>query len=176
LVLVGEGPGEHEDASGRPFVGRAGACLDKALLAFGISRRDVYICNVVKCRPTAMEEGRVRNRPPNPDEIEACRRWLDGQLTLIAPKVICCLGGPAAKLIVDKNFRITEMRGRFFPCRWAPVAIAALHPAYVLRRMNEGDARAEQQLREDLEVAWNRANEAAGGADTVAPQDQLTLF
>jgi uracil-DNA glycosylase family 4 len=174
LVLVGEGPGEHEDASGRPFVGRAGACLDKALQSFGITRRDVYICNILKCRAAEEIDGRLQNRTPTADEVQACARWLDAQLTLIAPRVICCLGGPAAKHIIDKGFKITQMRGQFFPCRWAPLATACLHPAYVLRRMNEGFANAETELREDLQRAWERANQPI--EDAPPPQDQLRLF
>lgn len=174
LALVGEGPGEHEDASGRPFVGRAGACLDKALLSFGVNRRDVYICNVVKCRAFETVDGRAQSRAPQADEIEACRRWLDGQLTIIQPRVICCLGAPAAKLLIDRNFSITRQRGQFFPCKWAPVATACLHPAYVLRRMNEGYASAEQELREDLERAWAKANEVA--TEPPAAEEQLKLF
>jgi DNA polymerase len=174
LVLVGEGPGEHEDASGRPFVGRAGACLDKALNSFGVSRSDVYICNIVKCRAFTLENGRAQNRAPEADEVQACSRWLDAQLAAIRPRVICCLGGPAAKVIIDRGFKITEMRGGFYACRWAPWATAALHPAYVLRRMNEGFADAEQQLREDLQRAWERAHAPVEAPP--AETGQMTLF
>lgn len=174
LVLVGEGPGEHEDASGRPFVGRAGACLDRALNSFGVARSDVYICNIVKCRAFSTENGRPQNRAPEADEVQACSRWLDAQLAAIRPRVICCLGGPAAKVIIDRGFKITEMRGQFFPCRWAPWATAALHPAYVLRRMNEGFVDAEQQLRDDLRKAWERAHEPV---EAPPPETgQLRLF
>ncbi|MFN7162664.1 MAG: uracil-DNA glycosylase, partial [Fimbriimonadales bacterium] len=100
LVIVGEGPGEQEDATGRPFVGRAGALLDKALREAGMARRHVYICNIVKCRACITENGRVRNRPPAPDEIQACFPWLDAQLTLIKPLVIVCLGAPAASTLI----------------------------------------------------------------------------
>ncbi len=173
LVLIGEGPGEHEDASGRPFVGRAGACLDKALMAFGVNRRDVYICNIVKCRAFDTVDGRAQNRPPMPEEVQACTRWLDSQLSIISPRVICCLGAPAAKLVIDRNFKISQMRGQFYPCRWAPVATAALHPAYILRRMNEGYANAEQELREDLERAWQKAQQPV---EAPAGDEQMRLF
>ncbi|MFQ3609921.1 MAG: uracil-DNA glycosylase, partial [Fimbriimonadales bacterium] len=127
LVIVGEGPGEQEDATGRPFVGRAGALLDKALREAGMARRHVYICNVLKCRACLIENGRVRNRPPTQEEIQACLPWLDAQLTLIRPLVIVCLGAPSASTIIHKNFKMTQERGQWFSSRWAPAVIAALH-------------------------------------------------
>src|SRR5205814_5725491 len=85
LVFVGEGPGQHEDATGRPFVGRAGALLDESLHANGMTRKHVYICNIIKCRACALEAGRMQNRPPRTDEVEACSHWLDLQLSIIKP-------------------------------------------------------------------------------------------
>src|SRR5438270_8457593 len=95
LVFVGEGPGQHEDATGRPFVGRAGALLDECLSENGMTRRHVYICNIIKCRACLVEGGRVQNRPPRIDEVDACARWLDAQLGILKPLVIVCLGGPS---------------------------------------------------------------------------------
>ena len=160
LVFIGEGPGETEDATGRPFVGRAGKLLDEALRENGITREHVYIANVVKCRPTLVEGGRVRNRAPQVDEIAACEPWLDAQLKIIRPLVIVCLGAPSANLIIHKNFRITQERGHWFENgRWAPWTMATLHPAYVLRQFGEGFAAARGALVGDIAAARQKVIE-----------------
>src|SRR5437667_120663 len=128
LVLVGEGPGETEDATGRPFVGRAGKLLDEALGENGMTRQHVYICNVLKCRAALMENGRLKNRPPRVEEAAACRSWLETQLQIIQPLVIVCLGSPAANALIHPNFAIMRERGQWF--RTSPYAswvMAALH-------------------------------------------------
>lgn len=181
LVIVGEGPGEQEDATGRPFVGRAGALLDKALREAGMLRRHVYICNIVKCRACIIENGRVRNRPPTQDEIQACYTWLDQQLTLIKPLVIVCLGSPAASTLIHKNFKIMQERGLWFSNRYAPAVIAALHPAYILRQAGEAYERAYQSLVDDLTAARERARELRRLQEQMQPltpedDDQLRLF
>lgn len=161
LVLVGEGPGQQEDATGRPFVGRAGVLLDECLRETGMTRKHVYICNVVKCRACVIENGRVRNRPPRADEVEACAPWLDEQLTIIRPLVIVCLGGPSASTLIHRNFRMTQERGQWFDtCRYARYAIAALHPAYVLRLDGENYRAARQSLVDDLEAARQKVIQA----------------
>src|SRR5688572_22784552 len=134
LVFVGEGPGENEDATGRPFVGRAGKLLDQVLLRSGMTRKHVYICNVLKCRASHLENGRRLNRPPTPEESTTCRPWLREQMDVIKPLVIVCLGAPAASAIIHPGFRMTSERGRWFASSvYAPWATAAFHPAYVLR-------------------------------------------
>ena len=134
LVFVGEGPGENEDATGRPFVGRAGKLLDEVLLRNGMTRAHVYICNVVKCRAANMENGRWMNRPPTPEEVAACQPWLREQLEIIKPLVVVCLGAPSANTIIHKGFRMTSERGRWFDnSPYAPWTMAVFHPAYVLR-------------------------------------------
>jgi len=125
LVFVGEGPGEQEDLSGRPFVGKAGELLEKMINAIGLQRSDVYILNVVKCRPPG-------NRNPEPDEIEACRPFLDRQLELLNPKVVVALGKFAAQTLLATDARISELRGRFHPYRGAKL-MPTFHPAYLLR-------------------------------------------
>lgn len=125
LVIVGEAPGEQEDLSGRPFVGRAGQLLDKMLDAIGLSRQDVYICNVVKCRPPD-------NRNPEPDEIEACSPFLFHQIDSIQPTVIMALGKFSAQTLLKSETRISELRGKFFEYRGAKL-IPTFHPAYLLR-------------------------------------------
>lgn len=157
LVLVGEGPGDNEDATGRPFVGRAGQLLDKALADNGLSREDVYICNVVKCRACDWSTGKPVNRPPTPEEILACRQWLVPQLSAIAPKVVLCIGSPSAKTIIKKDFKITAERGKYFPCEFAKAAIATLHPAYILRNQSAANDGGYSLLVADIGKAWAAA-------------------
>jgi len=129
LMFVGEGPGEQEDLKGEPFVGRAGQLLTQLIEGIGMTRADVYIANVVKCRPPG-------NHDPQPDEIEACAPWLDRQLDLIRPAVIVTLGNFATKLLLGTKEGITKLRGREFPFVRAgveAVVIPTLHPSAVLR-------------------------------------------
>lgn len=137
LMIVGEGPGEREDLTGRPFVGRAGALLDECLAENRITRKHVYIANVVKCRACTSENGRKRNRPPTAAEANACRPWLTSQIEIIAPRVVLCLGSPSANALIHTNFKIMQERGKFFEVAFADYAIAALHPAYVLRQSGQ---------------------------------------
>lgn len=169
LMIVGEGPGETEDATGRPFVGRAGALLDEALAACKITRKHVYICNILKCRACIIENGSVRNRPPTSAEIEACTPWLERQIEIIRPLVILCLGAPAAKFIIKKDFKMTQERGIVYPTRFARYAIAALHPAYILRQMGESYDGGKSLLIADIETARRKVIEAK-------KEPKLTLF
>jgi DNA polymerase len=142
LVFVGEGPGAEEDRQGIPFVGRSGALLTRCIEDIGLTRDDVYICNVVKCRPPA-------NRDPLPGEIAACRPYLEAQLDLLEPKVIVTLGNFATKLLLDTKEGITRLRGREFPARGGTaVLLPTLHPAAVLR----GGGPALAQARADFVV------------------------
>src|ERR1700683_1984737 len=127
LVFVGEGPGAEEDRQGIPFVGRAGQLPTPRLGGRGRTRDDVYICNVVKCRPPG-------NRDPLPAEIEACRPYLEAQLDFLAPRVVVTLGNFATKLLTGTKEGITKMRGREVPYRPGVVLIPTLHPAAVLRK------------------------------------------
>jgi len=128
LVFVGEGPGHDEDVQGEPFVGRAGKLLTQMIEAMGLRRADVYICNVVKCRPP-------ENRLPEKDEIETCSPFLVRQLSVIQPKVICCLGACAAQTLLATNQGISRFRGEWFDYRGSKL-IATYHPAYLLRNPN----------------------------------------
>jgi len=128
LVFVGEGPGHDEDVQGEPFVGRAGKLLTQMIEAMGLCRQDVYICNVVKCRPP-------ENRLPEKDEIAMCSPFLVRQLAAIQPKVICCLGACAAQTLLATNQGISRFRGEWFDYRGAKL-IATYHPAYLLRNPN----------------------------------------
>ena len=154
LVLVGEGPGDQEDKTGRPFVGRAGQLLDKALVEAGLSRSMVYICNTVKCRAADWSTGKPQNRPPTDEETTACRQWLIPQLGLIAPKVILCVGAPSAKNLIKKRFLITKERGLYFPCEYAKTAMATLHPSYVLRQQRPDNDGGFSLLVSDIQRAW----------------------
>ena len=128
LVFVGEGPGADEDAQGLPFVGRAGKLLTQMIEAMGLQRRDVYICNVVKCRPP-------ENRTPEDDEIRTCSPFLLRQLEVINPKVIVCLGAVAAKTLLETNRGISQFRGQWLEFRGRKL-LATYHPAYLLRNPN----------------------------------------
>lgn len=158
LVLVGEGPGDQEDKTGRPFVGRAGQLLDKALADNDLDRTKVYICNTVKCRAADWSTGKAVNRPPTDQETLACRQWLIPQLGFIVPKVILCIGAPSAKNLIKKDFKITRERGLYFPCEFAKTAIATLHPSYILRQQNaQGDDGGYSLLVADIAKAWAAA-------------------
>lgn len=151
LVFIGEGPGENEDATGRPFVGRAGKVLDDVLLRNGMTRKHVYICNVLKCRAANMENGRWMNRTPEAEEIAACSHWLHQQLSTIKPLVVVCVGAPAANTIIHKGFRMTGERGRWFTgTPYAPHAMAVFHPAYILRLHGPAYDAALETLVEDV--------------------------
>jgi DNA polymerase len=145
LVFVGEGPGADEDEQGLPFVGRAGQLLTQMIdntaskEGLTIRRADVYICNVVKCRPP-------ENRTPEPDEMEICGQFLFRQLMAIRPKAICCLGATAAKALLGAKIGVTKMRGQWQKWRDIPVMVT-YHPSYLLRPYNQD---AKREAWEDL--------------------------
>jgi DNA polymerase len=124
ICFVGEAPGADEDRQGEPFVGAAGQLLNKIIAACGFQRGEVYICNILKCRPPG-------NRQPKPDEAASCRPFLDQQLELIRPRFICCLGASAAQYLLQTRTPIGKMRGRFYSYKNIPV-ICTYHPASLL--------------------------------------------
>lgn len=138
LVFVGEGPGADEDEQGLPFVGRAGQLLNRMIQFIGMKREEVYICNIVKCRPPG-------NRTPERDEIETCSPFLLRQIEAIRPRLVCCLGAPAVRTLLGVKEGITKIRGSFYDFGGAK-ALATVHPAYILRNPRE-----EKILREDFE-------------------------
>jgi DNA polymerase len=139
LLFVGEGPGHEEDLAGEPFVGRSGKLLDRLMAEeIGLTRAECYIANVVKCRPPG-------NRDPEPDEIEACRPYLEEQITLINPSVVVTLGNFATRLLLGRAEGIRQLRGAVYPYRSGHL-VPTYHPAYVLRA--GGEALAE--MRADL--------------------------
>ena len=152
ILFVGEGPGQSEDEQGLPFVGRAGELLTQMIeKGMGLARSDVYICNIVKCRPP-------RNRTPLPDEVAACRPFLDGQIEAVSPKVIVALGKPATGLLLGRDVAITRIRGTWHDYRGIPL-MPTLHPAYVLRQYTPENRRA---VWEDLKAVLTRIEEGAG--------------
>ncbi len=125
LMLVGEGPGQEEDNSGIPFVGRAGQLLDRILQAAELPRSTVYIGNVVKCRPPD-------NRLPNPDEVKLCRHYLEAQIRLVKPSVVVCLGSLASRTVIDPRASISKIRGQWYTRNGIKI-IGTFHPAALLR-------------------------------------------
>ena len=125
-MFIGEAPGADEDRQGEPFVGRAGELLDKMIEAMGWGRGDVYIANVLKCRPPG-------NRNPEPDEVAACRPFLDAQIAAVRPRIIVTLGRPAANVVLGNDAPISALRGRFHEHRGVRV-MPTFHPAFLLRQ------------------------------------------
>ncbi len=139
IVFVGEAPGADEDAKGKPFIGRAGKLLDKIIEAMGLKRSDVFICNILKCRPPG-------NRDPKADEIISCLPYLQRQLEIINPEIIVALGAHAARTLLDNNKSIGQLRGRFHEYiisfgKPAVKLMATYHPAYLLRNYSPDSRR-----------------------------------
>lgn len=143
LCFLGEAPGADEDAQGEPFVGRAGQLLTRIIEACTLRRTDVYILNILKCRPP-------NNRNPLPQEADNCRAFLDRQLDIIRPEFICCLGAVAAKNLLGTEVSISKLRGNFFRYRGADV-LCTYHPAYLLR-----NPPAKRQVWEDMQILMAR--------------------
>jgi DNA polymerase len=150
LMFVGEGPGEDEDLQGEPFVGRAGQLLTKMIEAMGFARADVYIANVVKCRPPG-------NRNPEPDEIEACEPFLRAQIAAIRPKVIVALGKFAAQTLLRDPTAISRLRGRWFSYEGVKL-MPTFHPAYLLRSPQE-----KAKAWDDLQLVMKELGKAPPG-------------
>jgi DNA polymerase len=141
LMIIGEGPGQHEDEQGRPFVGRSGQLLSTLLERVGLDRSAVYISNVVKCRPPG-------NRDPRPAEIDACKGYLIEQLKLIDPAAVVTLGNFSTKLLLKTEVGITRMRGQAYPW-WGRHVVPTFHPAAALRN----GARVVEEMVTDLQLA-----------------------
>jgi DNA polymerase len=127
VVFIGEGPGEEEDRQGQPFVGPAGQLLDRMIAAMQLARDDVYVCNIVKCRPP-------RNRKPEPDEMNQCRPFLEEQLELLQPRVLVALGATAVQGLLGTTEGITRLRGQWKLYRGRVPVMPTFHPAYLLRQ------------------------------------------
>lgn len=145
LCFVGEAPGGEEDAQGLPFVGPAGQLLNRIIAGMGMKREEVYICNILRCRPPG-------NRTPLPNEAANCRRFLERQLELVQPKFICALGGCAATNLLQTTLSIGKLRGRFHDYKGIPVLVT-YHPAFLLPHRNPG---AKREVWEDMKVLLRR--------------------
>ena len=154
LMFIGEGPGADEDAQGLPFVGRAGKLLDKMVAAMGLQRDEVYITNIVKSRPPG-------NREPHADEVQACWPYLERQIELVAPKIICTLGRPASCALLQTTQSMGQLRGRWSDYRGVPV-LPTYHPAYLLR--SPGQKRVAWQDLKTLIVALHGEGPPKRGA------------
>jgi uracil-DNA glycosylase family 4 len=173
LLFIGEAPGFHEDKQGRPFVGAAGQLLDTLLAEIGLDRSSAAIVNVVKCRPPG-------NRDPLPEEIEACRPYLEAQLAHMQPRVIVTLGNFATKFVLEEPIGITRARGRRYTRRGATV-VPTFHPAAALRGGRFGGTSPIDAIRQDLRLVRSLLDEAppasARAAEMPAAESaQLGLF
>ena len=172
IMFVGEAPGFYEDRQGEPFVGAAGKLLNELLLSAGLSRTEIYIANVVKCRPP-------NNRDPEPDEVETCKPFLLQQIELIQPKVVCTLGNWATKTLLEKNVSITKVRGLAIR-RDKFVVFPLLHPAAALHQGNlreplEEDFRKLKRYLGELNVAPSQAS-LVSPEPSLVTQVQMNLF
>ncbi len=164
LMFVGEAPGHHEDLQGVPFVGAAGKLLDRLLGEIGIQRHEVYIANVLKCRPPG-------NRDPLPAEIDACRDFLRGQLTLVDPRVVVTLGNFATKLLLKRDVGITRLRGQAYPW-WNRHLVPTFHPAAALR----SGERVLSEMRADFALVASLLRAPVAAETEPSDHEQLGLF
>jgi len=155
VCFVGEAPGADEDRQGEPFVGKAGQLLTKMILGMGLTREEVYICNTLKCRPPM-------NATPTPQQCANCWPYFEQQIEMVAPKVICCLGGTAAKNVLKTSTGITKLRGQWHDYRGIPV-MCTYHPSYLLRDEN---AHFKKDTWEDLKAIVKRLGRTLPGSQS----------
>jgi DNA polymerase len=160
VMMVGEQPGDKEDLQGRPFVGPAGAVLDKALAAAGINRNDVYVTNIVKHFKWEPRGKRRLHKKPNITEISACRPWLEAEIRVVKPQVVVLLGATAAQGILGRDFRVTQHRGEWIKSEIAPNVLATVHPSSILRATDD-DSRHEEMRKfiDDLKVVAQKLSQ-----------------
>lgn len=131
-MLIGQGPSQSDDQTGKPYTGPSGNVLDKALAEVGLSRSKVWITNIHKCLSFDYERRKLRS--PRSDELESCRPWLEAEIDLVSPEVIVCLGGPAAQEVIDTGFKLSEQRGQWYRSRLGQIkTVATFQPAYLMR-------------------------------------------
>jgi DNA polymerase len=154
LIIFGEAPGADEDEQGVPFVGRAGKELNGMLADAGIRREDIWLSNTVKCRPTKQEGRRVSNRPPRVGEVRACAIWREGEMDLLKPRLICCLGATAASTILGREVKMGRERGIWMDGPYGSRVLLTYHPSYVMRQIGPDYDRIRGEVVTDLrEVA-----------------------
>jgi len=151
VMLVGEQPGDQEDRQGHPFVGPSGQLLDAALEAAGIDRNRVYVTNSVKhFKFVVIERGRRLHKKPNTAEIRACNPWLQEEIRLVRPRIVVALGATAAQVLLGKQFRVTQDRGKAIPTEYAEAVVATVHPSSVLRAPADTRDEAKREFFADL--------------------------
>src|SRR5215469_15303209 len=156
VMFVGEQPGDKEDLQRRPFVGPAGALLDKALEQAGIDRRITYVTNAVKHFKWEPRGKRRIHKKPNSIEIAACHQWLEVEIDLVKPQVIVCLGATAAQALLGRTFRVTQQRGQLLPFNTAPHILATVHPSSILRAQDDESRHREfEHFVNDLRAVTN---------------------
>jgi DNA polymerase len=133
VMLVGQGPGVYEEQMGRPFVGPSGNLLNRALAEVGLAREALWLTNVIKCHAVKQEKGRLVDRAPSAAELKTCRPWLEGELAIVQPRIVVCIGVPAAHALIDKKFKLSEEHGHLRNGPNDTRLMAVFHPAYVLR-------------------------------------------
>ena len=153
VMLVGEQPGDAEDRQGLPFVGPAGRLLDRALEAAGVAREGVYVTNAVKHFKWQLRGKRRLHKTPAQREIDACHQWLEGEVATVKPRVIVCLGATAARAVISRDFKVSQMRGRFVESPLAPFVFATFHPSALLRLKDDKEKEAAfAQLVDDFRL------------------------
>jgi DNA polymerase len=158
VCFIGEAPGRDEDLQGEPFVGAAGQLLNRIIAAAGMKRQDVYICNVLRCRPP-------NNRPPRADEAANCREWLERTIELVRPRYICTLGASAARYLLGLGPSVSmgRLRGRFYDYKGIPV-LCTFHPSYLLRIPDEAKKNEEKRkVWEDMKMLLTRMGKPIPG-------------
>jgi uracil-DNA glycosylase len=153
LAVVGEGPGEREEAEGRPFVGRAGQLLDRIMSEVGLSRDEIWLTNVLKRRASKVVEGKVKNRLPRADELAFYKQYLDRELKIVSPRIVLCLGNLAANVQIHRSFRMTQEHGQWFTGPSGKRLMATYHPAYILRLEGNDYHRVMNEAIEDFNMA-----------------------
>jgi len=159
LMIAGEGPGAEEDKKARPFVGRAGKLLDGLLSHAGMRRADIWITNIVRCRPVTEQAGTLRNRAPRADEIKACDLWMTQEYKFVSPELVLCLGAVPAQALISPRFGVGDGRGKWYTGRGGIPTTATYHPAYVLRLRGEDRRVIEDQMLQDLAMVAARLAE-----------------
>ena len=161
LAVIAEGPSAADNHTSFPFSGPAGNMLDEVLAANELTRADIWLTNIIKCRAADQHQNGLKNRLPKIKEIKACSKWLDNELTIIQPFVILCLGSPAAKTLIQTSFKITKERGIWFThTRYSPFAIATYNPAYVLRQEGDDFMTLRSTIIDDIGKAKQKLSEA----------------
>ncbi len=172
VMLVGEQPGDREDLEGEPFVGPAGAVLDRGLRQAGIDRDEAYVTNVVKHFKWRPAGKRRLHQKPNAEEIAACRPWLETEIDLVRPEVVVCLGATAAQALLGSAFRVSRQRGEFVSWGREPRVIATVHPSSILRAADE---EARQREMEAFVADLSVVARSLDGAPRPGPSGQLGL-